>query len=166
MRMPVLPLRNVVLFPRATLPVTIGRNRSLRALEAAAREQRIATFAQLDPDQDDPDASALYPIGCTAKLVGLNRMTQGEGAVIAILEGVDRVWMRRGTAGAPYLEAEVDPVIDITPVGDDAEFRALERNLRELIDEVIDDAPNIPSDVLPLFHTITDVGVLADIVAA
>ncbi len=166
MKLPVLPLRNVTLFPRATLPVTVGRATSLRALEAAGADQIIATFAQRDAETEDPDGTALCEVGCTAKVLALNPVPHASGTVIALLEGIERVRLLGALSGEAYLAAEVTPVADITPAEDDPEYRALDRNLRELIDEVIQDAPNVPDEVLPLFHNISDPGVLADVVGA
>src|SRR5919108_5312897 len=105
--LPVLPIRNAVLFPGAVAPFDVGREKSVALVEDVHNLQNpvIAIFAQRDPATDDPSADDLYPVGCAARV--LKALKHSSGNYSLILQGLTRIRLESVTAHAPYLKAKI-----------------------------------------------------------
>src|SRR3954465_12547985 len=103
---PVLPLRDIVVFPQMIVPLFVGRDKSVAALESAmAADKTIFLVSQIDPAEDDPDAEALFDIGVTATVLQLLKLP--DGTVRVLVEGKQRARMTSLKAGHTHLTAEI-----------------------------------------------------------
>src|SRR5881628_2129549 len=108
-RLPVLPLRDVVVFPYVVMPLLVGRTASLAAIEAANEEDRLVlVVAQRDPETQEPAAADLYRVGVVARVRQLSRL--GTGTVRVLIEGVARARVSRYVPGTDCLRAIVEPL--------------------------------------------------------
>src|SRR5256886_2892118 len=133
--LPILPVRDTVLFPGAVLPLTVGRESSLALVNALQGEEKmLGVVAQLDPRVEDPAASDLHKIGTLAKVHKTVKMPNGN--VVVFLEGLQRVQIGELITVKPFLKAHIDPQPDY--MGEmDAELEALLRNAQELFRDVV-----------------------------
>jgi ATP-dependent Lon protease len=162
--LPVLPIRNAVLFPGAVAPFDVGREKSVALVEAVHNQQSpvIAIFAQRDPATDDPDGTDLYPVGCAARV--LKALKHSSGNYSLILQGLTRIRMGEVTQTSPYLSAKVQKVL--APTTEDVEAEALAMSLRDVAKQVIQLMPELPREAASLIDSIQAPGALADLVAA
>jgi ATP-dependent Lon protease len=162
--LPVLPIRNAVLFPGAVAPFDVGREKSVALVEEVHNQQSpvIAIFAQRDPATDDPDGTDLYPVGCAARV--LKALKHSSGNYSLILQGLTRIRMGEVTQTAPYLRAKVQKVLAST--AEDVEAEALAMSLRDVAKQVIQLMPELPREAASLIDSIQAPGALADLVAA
>ena len=122
--LPILPLRNMVLFPGVAMPVMIGRQKSLRLVkEVQGKKILIGVVCQKDKDTDDPGMDDLYPVGVVAEIVRILDMP--DGTTTAILQGKKRFELKEITNTEPYLKGKVELLDDIVPDKKDREFEAL-----------------------------------------
>src|SRR3984893_11414195 len=119
--LPVLPIRNAVLFPGAVAPFDVGREKSVALVEDVDNLPRpvIAIFAQRDPWTDDPGAEDLYPVGCAARV--LKALKHSSGNYSLILQGLTRIRLDDVTQTAPYLKAKVKKLQEQNAADDEAE---------------------------------------------
>src|SRR3954468_14081064 len=105
--LPVLPIRNAVLFPGAVAPFDVGREKSVALVEDVDNLPGpiIAIFAQRDPSTDDPGAEDLYPVGCAARV--LKALKHSSGNYSLILQGVTRIRMDHVLTNSPYMKAKI-----------------------------------------------------------
>ena len=169
--LPVLPLRNVVLFPGVTLPFDVGRPKTLALAEALSKRERplVAVFAQRDAHVEDPAAAELHEIGVVARVVACVRQEGGTYALV--VEGLERARLDEVTKTAPYLEATVRTLddADSTSSADagDAELEALALTLRDQTLAVLAMIPQVPREVhARLGELVAAPHALADFVAA
>ncbi|MFT4663592.1 MAG: ATP-dependent Lon protease [Polaribacter sp.] len=142
--LPVLALKNTVLFPGVITPITVGRDKSIKAINKAYEENRlIAVMAQKDDKAENPQADNLYEVGTVAKIIKLLRMP--DGTATAILHGRRRCLLREMTYETPFLYGKID-VMDTESVSDSLEFDALVASIKDMAKEIIDLSPNIPSE--------------------
>ncbi len=128
--MPLLPLRDMVLFPTSVLPVGIGRTSSLKVVtEAAARKIPIAVFCQKNPSTNDPGYYDLYDVGVAAKIIRIFEMPDNKTTVI--LHGMQKLKLNGIKRGDAYLYGEVEEVKEIIPTADDKEYPILIKECRE-----------------------------------
>lgn len=162
--LPALALKNTVLFPGIVIPITVGRDKSIKAVQKAhAGDKLIAVFAQKKINQEDPGFEDLYRTGCFAKVIKLLRMP--DGTVTAILQGVNRLELLEGVSEDPYLEARVQ-AIKYKPVGNDVEFEASIATIKELAKKIIDLSPQIPSEANLMLNNITNDTFLLNFIAS
>ena len=129
--LPVLPVRNMVLFPGVVMPVTIGRSSSLKLVkDAYKKELSIAVHCQKSPETENPTETDLYDVGTAARIVRIFEMPDMTTTVI--LHGVQRVQMVEVVKRRPYMTAKVAPLRDILPGKNNREFRAIVDNCKEL----------------------------------
>jgi ATP-dependent Lon protease len=161
--LPVLPVRDTVLFPGAVLPLTVGRESSLALVNSLEGEDKLlAVVAQLDPRIEDPAAADLHKVGTVAKVHKTVKMPNGN--VVVFLEGLQRVQVTDLITIRPYMRARVEPQPDI--VGEvDAELEALQRNAQELFRDVVGHSPQLSDDLQSVALNIDDPGRLADFIA-
>jgi ATP-dependent Lon protease len=143
--LPLLSLRNTVLFPGVVIPITVGRDRSIRLVkEAHKNEQRIGVVSQKNDDIEVPNGSDLNEVGTVAKVIKMLRMPDGSNTVI--LQGQKRFKWTEIVQEEPYMKARVvEYDAENLPPKDD-EHKALMESLKELAIEIIQLSPNIPSE--------------------
>src|SRR6266852_8434575 len=133
--LPVLPIRNAVLFPGAVAPFDVGREKSVALVEDVDNLPGpvIAIFAQRDPSTDDPGYDDLYPVGCAARV--LKALKHSSGNYSLILQGLTRIRLDTLTQTAPFMRARVTRVEE--PGAEDVEAEALAMSLRDIAKQVI-----------------------------
>ncbi|MCU1274002.1 MAG: ATP-dependent proteinase [Bryobacterales bacterium] len=161
--LPVLPVRDTVLFPGAVLPLTVGRESSLALVSSLEGDEKLlAVVAQLDPRIEDPAAADLHKVGTVAKVHKTVKMPNGN--VVVFLEGLQRVQVTELITLRPFMRARVEPQPDI--IGEvDAELEALQRNAQELFRDVVGHSPQLSDDLQSVAINIDDPGRLADFIA-
>ncbi len=163
--LPVLPIRNAVLFPGAVAPFDVGREKSVALVEDLENLSQpvIAIFAQRDPNVDDPAEGDLYTIGAAARV--LKSLKHSTGNYSLILQGLTRIRLEGVTQTSPYMKARIKR-IEEKPVADDVEAEALAMSLRDVAKQVIQLMPELPREAQSLIDSINEPGSLADLVAA
>src|SRR5215468_10068346 len=161
--LPVLPVRDTVLFPGAVLPLTVGRESSLALVNGLEGEEKLmGVVAQLDPRVEDPSAADLHKVGTLAKVHKTVKMPNGN--VVIFLEGLQRIQISELVTIRPFLKARIEAQPDIT--GDvDAELEALQRNAQDLFRDVVSHSPQLSDDLQSVAMNIDDPGRLADFIA-
>ncbi len=145
--LPILPLRNTVLFPGVVIPITVGRDKSIRLIrEAYSRDRIIGVVAQKDGDIEDPRYEDLNAIGTVAHIIKLLQMPDGN--TTAIIQGKKRFHLGELVHYEPYMRAYVTPFFDKAPTEptDDENFDALVYSLKEMSINIIRQSPNLPSE--------------------
>ncbi|MBK7775287.1 MAG: endopeptidase La [Sandaracinaceae bacterium] len=162
--LPVLPIRNAVLFPGAVAPFDVGRPRSVALVEdiESADQPIIAIFAQRDPSTDDPIEGDLYPVGVAARV--LKALKHSSGNYSLILQGLVRIRLEHVVEEEPYLKARISRLDEIPT--DDVESEALAMSLRDIAKQVVQLMPELPREANSLLDSIQEPGQLADLVAA
>jgi ATP-dependent Lon protease len=129
--LPILPLRNTVMFPGVVLPITVGRQKSLQLIKDVYRGNRLlGTVAQKDGNIEDPGPDDLFKVGTVAQILKILEMPDGTTSVI--LQGKRRFEMLDVLEEFPYMKANVKPLDDIQPVDEGAEFMAIVGSLKDL----------------------------------
>lgn len=142
---PVLALRNMVLFPGVVTPILIGRETSKTLVEKAERKSLIiGVVAQRDPEVEYPNYEDLFNVGVFAKVMKI--LTLPNGNITAIVQGMGRFELERITATTPYLEGKVTPFEDIQPDKKDREFKTAISDLRDLVNKYISVTEEIPDE--------------------
>ncbi len=142
--LPILPLRNTVLYPGVVIPITVGRDKSLKAVKEAYKADKIiGVVAQRDARVEDPETKDLSQIGTLARIVKLLKMPDGSNTVI--IQGKQRFQIKEFTKEDPYIRAKVEYINEEQPSNLE-EFNATVANIKELAGEIIRLAPNIPSE--------------------
>ena len=161
--LPILPVRDTVLFPGAVLPLTVGRESSLALVNALQGDEKmLGVVAQLDPRIEDPSAADLHKVGTLARVHKTVKMPNGN--VVIFLEGLQRVQVVDLIGLRPYLRAKVEAQPDILGEAD-TELEALERNAQELFRDVVSHSPQLSDDLQSAAMNIDDPGRLADFIA-
>ncbi|MBH1988735.1 MAG: endopeptidase La [Myxococcaceae bacterium] len=161
--LPILPLRNSVFFPGAVMPLTIGRNKTIRLIEEATQEKSLlGIVTQRAPEMDDPSAEDLYQIGTVARIIKLART--GKDGFNIVVEGISRFHVDQYSRKDPFFTAQISALPDEGT--NDVEVEALSLNLRNTAREVIDLLPEIPVMAKQLLDSITAPGHLADLITA
>ncbi len=162
--LPVLPIRNAVLFPAAVAPFDVGREKSVALVEDIENLDQpiIAIVAQRDPSTDDPDQSDLYPVGVAARV--LKALKHSSGNYSLILQGLVRIRLEQVVTSEPYIRARVSRLEE--PAAEDVESEALAMSLRDIAKQVIQLMPELPREAGSLIDSIQEHGQLADLVAA
>ena len=141
MQMPVLPLRNMVLFPTTVLPVSVGRESSLKLIRKLEKSKGVmAVVCQRDPSTDDPGLEDLYPVGTTARIIRVFDLPDHSTTVI--LQGMQRIELKDIVRTSPYLIGEVDSLSELQPVHDD-EFKLLIKSCRESALKIFKSSENL-----------------------
>jgi len=162
--LPVLPLRDVVVFPIMVIPLFVGREKSIRALDQAMEgDKRILLVAQKSPETDDPGAADLYGIGTLANVLQLLKLP--DGTIKVLVEGISRVRVDgiHARDGAVYGRAE--PLPDV-PVADPREIEAATRSLMGLFEQYVKTNRKLQPELLQTLAGIDDPARLADTIAA
>ncbi|MFN4141620.1 endopeptidase La [Aestuariivirga sp.] len=160
---PVLPLRDIVVFPHMIVPLFVGREKSIKALEEVMREdKRILLVAQKNPADDDPASDAVYEVGTLAQVLQLLKLP--DGTVKVLVEGSDRARVHGFSSRTDFFEAEVEVLP--SDFGTAAETEALARTAVTQFDSYVKLNKKVPQEVLASVAQITDHSKLADTIAA
>lgn len=142
--LPILPLRNTVLFPGVVLPITVGRERSLRLIKDVNRGSKLlGTIAQKDYTIDRPEKNDLYDIGTVAEILKVLEMPDGSTSVI--IQGKRRYKIKEFVSEEPYFKAAIEPINDISSK-DDNEFNAIVGSLKDLSIKIAQFSANVPPE--------------------
>ena len=161
---PVLPLRDIVVFPQMIVPLFVGRDKSVAALESAmANDKTIFLVSQLDPSNDDPDASALYDVGVTATVLQLLKLP--DGTVRVLVEGKQRARMTALENAGDHLAAVIELLGDGEAEPEGAEVKALMRSVVEQFERYAQLNRKLPDELPAQLAEIEDPARLADAVA-
>ena len=150
--LPLLPLRNTVLFPGVVLPITVGRDKSIKAVNDAYKADKlVGVIAQKDSNVEDPDITDLEDIGTVARIIKMIKMP--DGGTTVIIQGKRRFKVKSITTDEPYFKAEVELLEeDEAPKNED--FSAYVANIKELAGQIIQLSPNIPSEASIILRNI------------
>ena len=161
--LPLLPLRDVVVFPHMVIPLFVGRPKSIKALEAAMEQGKsIMLAAQKAAAKDEPSADDIYEIGCVANILQMLKLP--DGTVKVLVEGAQRARINSITDSPTHFIADLTPVDSET--GDDSEVEAMRRAIVQQFDQYVKLNKKIPPEILASLAGIDDAGRLADTVAA
>lgn len=142
--LPILPIRNTVLFPGVVFPITVGRDKSIKLIKDANKGDKIiGVFAQKDPETEEPGIADLNTIGTMAQIIKILRMPDGN--TTAIIQGKRKIQLEEQISVEPYLTAYVSP-IEIENNIPDKELDALISSIKDTATENIELSPNIPSE--------------------
>ncbi|MBK4735777.1 endopeptidase La [Noviherbaspirillum pedocola] len=162
-QLPLLPLRDVVVFPHMVIPLFVGRPKSIKALEAAMEQGKsIMLAAQKAAAKDEPSAEDIYEIGCVANILQMLKLP--DGTVKVLVEGAQRARIDKITELDSHFTAELTPVE--SEAGDDAEVEAMRRAIVQQFDQYVKLNKKIPPEILTSLSGIDDPGRLADTIAA
>ena len=162
--LPILPVRDTVLFPSAVMPLPVGRESSLALLDSLTGDEKLlGVVAQLDPRIEVPSGADLHSVGTLAKVHKMVRMPNGN--VVAFLEGLERIRVLEVVALTPFLRARIQSQPD-TESESDPELTALQRNVQELFREVVARSPQLSDDLQGEVMNIDSPGRLTDFVAS
>jgi len=160
---PVLPLRDVVVYPHMVIPLFVGREKSIQALEAAMKgDKRIMLVAQRQAEVDDPKQDDLYKIGTIAMILQLLKLP--DGTVKVLVEGVDRGSVEK-LLGGPFYTAQISLALEVDQY-DEKELEVLSRSVVSQFEQYVKLNKKVPPEVLTALAGIEDAGRLADTVAA
>ncbi len=161
--LPILALKNTVLFPGVVIPITVGRSKSVQAVKKAYDSDKlIAVFSQKEVETEEPTASDLYEIGTTARIIKL--LTMPDGSTTAILQGTSRSKLLQLTQQEPHLEGEIEQLQ--SEIITDIEFKATISSIKDTAKKIIDLSPQIPNEANLMLHNIKSDAFLLNFIAS
>ncbi|MBC7452640.1 MAG: LON peptidase substrate-binding domain-containing protein, partial [Massilia sp.] len=161
--LPLLPLRDVVVFPHMVIPLFVGRPKSIKALEAAMEQGKSTMLAaQKAAAKDEPSATDIYEIGCVANILQMLKLP--DGTVKVLVEGAQRARINHISDSSTHFIADLTPLD--SEAGDESEVEAMRRAIVQQFDQYVKLNKKIPPEILASLAGIEDAGRLADTVAA
>lgn len=143
--LPILPIRNTVLFPGVVIPITIGRDKSIKLIEDAYLGKRlIGVVAQKDQMNEDPAFEDLNSVGTIAHII--KKLKMPDGSTTIIIQGKKRFALLEAEIDEPYLVAKIQEVSDVAPAPNTESFKAILATLKDMALNIIKQSPNIPSE--------------------
>ncbi len=143
--LPILPLRNTVLFPGVVIPITAGRDKSIKLIDDANKGGKvIGVVSQIDENVENPTFEDIHKVGVVARIIKVLKMPDGN--VTVIIQGKKRFAIQKGITEEPYLQAEVSEVQETRPEKDSQEFSTIIESIKDLSLQIIKESPNIPSE--------------------
>jgi ATP-dependent Lon protease len=170
LELPLLPLRDVVVFPHMVIPLFVGRPKSIKALELAmAAERRIMLVAQKTAAKDEPSVSDMFDVGCVSTILQMLKLP--DGTVKVLVEGQQRATVNRVDDAESHFTANITPIetqdVKLTAKGEKTpEIEALRRVVMQQFDQYVKLNKKIPPEILSSISSIDDPGRLADTIAA
>jgi ATP-dependent Lon protease len=162
--LPILPLRNNVLFPGVVIPISVGRERSIKAVKKAYKENKfIGVIAQKDTSVDEPEEQDIYTIGTVARIIRMLNMPDGGNTLI--LQGVKRFELKKIVAREPIIEAEIEYLDDVF-MEDEQQEKALMSTLKELANRIIELSPQIPNEARIVLNNINNIKFLTHFITS
>lgn len=160
---PVLPVRDTVLFPHAVLPLTVGRESSIQLIQSLGEEKTILVVAQRDARQDTPQPADLYAVGTRATVHKVVKMPNQ--SLFVFTEGNERVHLGEFAQLTPFMTAECEVVDEVEP-GKSPELEALQRNVVSQFQTIVTASPTLSDDLQTIAINIEEPGRLADFIAS
>lgn len=162
--LPILPLKNTVLYPGIVTPITVGRDKSIRAVQRAYEENRyIGVLSQKDVKIENPSTRDLYRVGTIARILKLLRMP--DGSTTAILQGRKRFYLDEMVSEDPYMVGRVS-TLEYEQPKNKLEFRALISSVRDAARQIIELSPQIPSEAVVMLKNINNDNFLLNFIAS
>lgn len=162
--LPLIALKNTVLFPGVVIPITIGRDKSLAALKKADKgTKNIAVVTQRDLNVEEPEAADLYKIGVVAKLMKVLKMP--DGSTTAILQGRKKIFVEDFTKHEPHFEVKAYFIDEVVPE-DDMEFDAMHSSIIDTARRIIELSPQIPNEAMVMLQNIKSPAYLFNFIAS
>lgn len=162
--LPILPVRNTVVFPGSIMPLSVGRPESIKLLEESLPQSRmIGVIAQRVAEKDQPEPDDLYRVGAVCQVLKLVRPS--EEAALLVVTAVQRFSIRRVLQSQPYLRAEIELLKSVAPPTANPEWEATVKGLRETAIQLLELTPGAPEELRAVLMNITDAGQCADFVA-
>src|SRR5436309_10038124 len=163
--LPILPLRDTVLFPNSFMPLAVARESSVRLIDdAIANGKLIAVFTQRDASVEEPGQADLYSVGTATHIHKMFKLP--DGSLRLIVQGLARLQLEEVTETRPYLRGRVSLAPEIGADAHNLEIDALLRNIRANFQQVVSLSPLLSDDLQTLSANITDPGRLADFIAS
>lgn len=143
--LPILALRNAVLFPGVVTPITIGREKSTNLIKSLTGKKKIlGAISQIDPNVEEPEHKDLFHVGTVAQVLKVLEMPDGTTSVI--LQGLSRFAVNEFTSVDPFFMANVSLLVDTMPEDDDREFKAIVSSIKDIALRIINLSPNVPPE--------------------
>jgi len=162
---PILPLRNTVLFPGVVIPITAGRDKSIKLIKDANNADKIiGVVAQRNEEVENPRAQDIHEMGTVAQILRVLKMPDGNTTII--IQGKKRFKIKSILEEQPYLKAEIESVNEEIPKKDDKEFLATIDSIKDLALQIIQENPNIPSEAAFAIKNIQTPSFLINFVAS
>ena len=163
--LPVLPLRDTVLFPNSFMPLAVARESSVRLIDdAIANGKLIAVFTQRDAAMEEPTQGDLYEIGTATHIHKMFKLP--DGSLRLIVQGLSRLTLDEVVSTQPYVRARVSAAVEGTADADALEIDALARNIKTNFQQVVSLSPLLSDDLQTLAMNIAEPGRLADFIAS
>lgn len=161
--LPLIPLRNIVVFPQMIVPIFIGRSRSVKALETTIAKEKMAVFAlQKKEEDEDPGPKEIHRIGTLAEIVQMLPLPDGTTKIL--VEGLCRVKVEEFTADAPYFRVAISRIAETEDISVEAE--AIVRTLIRQFEDYVKLNPRIPPETLMSIVNVDNPGRLADLISS
>lgn len=161
----ILPLRNMVLFPGVVIPITAGRNKSIRLIEHAKNNQSmIGVVSQIDEEVEDPKSEDIYHVGTIAKILKVLKLPNGNFTVL--LQGQKRFRIEEMLQEEPFFKARVSSLEEIVPETTDDEFPLLLESIKDVAIDIIHESPNIPTEATIAIKNIDSPSFLVNFVSS
>ena len=163
--LPMLPVRDIVVFPYMILPLYVGRESSIRAVEESLSKNRLIFLAsQKEINEDNPTESSIYQVGTVAMIMRMRKLS--DGRVKILIQGISKGRVSHYCKSKPNFEVEVEKIEEISPAGVALEFEAMIRNAKEQLEKIIALGRMLSPDILLVLDDVTDPGRLADLIAS
>ncbi len=163
--LPVLPLRDIVIYPFMIVPLFVSRDRSIRAVEQALSQDRmILLVSQKDVNKEEPEQDDLYTVGTVAIIMRMLKLP--DGRIRILIQGLSRCRVDSVTGKGEYVKASVTPIIEPLAPENSLEVEALVRNVRGSMERAASLGKNISPEVLAIIANLDDAGRLADLAAS
>jgi ATP-dependent Lon protease len=163
--LPVLPLKDTVVFPYIILPLSVGRDKSVLAVDRALAESRVIMLvAQRDPTLDNPGEDELYPVGTAAVIMRMLKLP--DGRIRILVQGLSRARVHHLSQTEPYLQAKIEPIEEPRLPPGTLEVEALLRSVKESLDRAVGLGKGISPEVMVIAANLEDAGRLADLAAS
>jgi ATP-dependent Lon protease len=163
--LPILPVRNTVLFPGVVLPITVGRDKSINLIKDAYKGNKIiGVFAQNDQDIEEPSINNLFEVGTVARILKMLKMPDGSSTVI--IQGTRRVKVLDYVQIEPYFKAKVEAYANDDVKVKNKRFKALVASIKDMALKIINESPNIPSEASIAIKNIDSPGFLINFISS
>ena len=163
--LPVLPLRDIVIYPFMIVPLFVSRDRSIKAVDEALSQNRmILLVSQKDVDKEEPSQEDLYKVGTVAVIMRMLKLP--DGRIRILIQGLSRAVVDSVTVGSDYIKAQVTPINEPMIVSNTLEVEALVRNVRASMERAASLGKNISPEVLAIIANLEDAGRLGDLSAS
>lgn len=163
--LPMLPVRDIVVFPYMILPLFVGREASIRSVEEALAKNRLIFLAsQKDITEENPTEESIYQVGTIARIMRMRKLA--DGRVKILIQGESKGRITKYAKSSPNFEVSVEKITEVETGGAPIEFEAMIRNAREQLEKIIALGRMLSPDILLILDDVTDPGRLADLIAS